>query len=149
YFSQILISQPRLVSRLGGPLEPLLTSITPEAMRGLFTETIADAGFDEAAARLRCCWYEQIIKIGRHDLLVMCHMEEIDAMAHLRQISLAQTALAEAALAGACELACARVSEHYQRTEAPLVYTILGLGRLGHYAIDYNSGLDIIFVYSD
>src|SRR5262249_51795304 len=75
--------------------------------------------------------------------------DEEAAISHIRRINLAQTALAEAALSIACDLACRKISERYARTDAPLVYAVFGLGRLGHRAIDYDSDLDLVFVYSD
>jgi [glutamine synthetase] adenylyltransferase / [glutamine synthetase]-adenylyl-L-tyrosine phosphorylase len=149
YFIQILISNPNLAKLLGGPLLPDLSSLNTSEMRKICKETIADADFDEAATRLRRCWHEQLIKIGRHDLLEPAPREGLEAMARLRQINFAQTALAETTLGIVSEMACARLADRYERTSAPMFYTILGLGRLGHYAIDYNSDLDIIFVYSD
>lgn len=145
YFIQTLISYPRLVNLLGRPLEPPLSEFTFDRIYRLFDEAVNGASFDEANLRLRRCWHEQMLAIGRHDLIAHTMTE----MHELRAVNRAQTALAEAALAIGCRMACELAAQQYERTAAPLIYTVLGLGRLGHRGIDYNSDLDIIFVYSD
>jgi glutamate-ammonia-ligase adenylyltransferase len=149
YFSQILISNPRLIRLLGGPLESALTNINSSAMIDLFTEQLRGVDFDEAGMRLRRCWHEQIIKIGRFDLLQPTTIDNEQSLRALTQINRAQTALAEASLAAACQLAGESAAQRYERADAPLIYTILGLGRLGHCGLDYNSDLDIVFIYSE
>src|SRR5207244_9902365 len=88
-FIQTLISHPRLVKLLGNAIEPELAAMTHEAMREFFAEEIAnvisnDTGFDEASTRLRRCWHEQLIKIGRNDLLTIHSKDPSQAMSVLR-----------------------------------------------------------------
>jgi glutamate-ammonia-ligase adenylyltransferase len=70
---------------------------------------------------------------------------EID---NLRAINLAQTALAEAALQIASEIALESLGvTGAQPNQLP--FTILGLGRLGHAGMDYGSDLDLLVVFDD
>jgi glutamate-ammonia-ligase adenylyltransferase len=67
---------------------------------------------------------------------------------HLRAINLAQTALAEAALQIASEIALESLGiTGVQPNRLP--FTILGLGRLGHAGMDYGSDLDLLVVFDD
>ena len=67
---------------------------------------------------------------------------------HLREINLAQTALAEAALQIASEITLESLGiTGVQPNQLP--FTILGLGRLGHAGMDYGSDLDMLVVFDD
>jgi glutamate-ammonia-ligase adenylyltransferase len=67
---------------------------------------------------------------------------------HLRAINLAQTALAEAVLRIASEIALESIDiTSVQPGQLP--FTILGLGRLGHAGMDYGSDLDLLVVFDD
>lgn len=146
YFIQILISHPQLLSLLGQPLEEPIKNITKEEFYKRFSLALEGLSLDQASVVLRLYWHEEILKLGRYDLLVTNSSESLQ---QLRKINLVQTALAEACLQIATELACNELLTRFSITGVPLIYTILGLGRLGHSGIDYNSDLDIVFVYSD
>src|SRR6185369_5109247 len=65
-----------------------------------------------------------------------------------RAINLAQTALAEAVLRIASEIALESIG--LKRIEPDqLPFAILGLGRLGHAGMDYGSDLDLLVVFDD
>ena len=67
---------------------------------------------------------------------------------HLRANNLAQTALAEAVLRIASEIALQSTGPtDVQPGQLP--FTILGLGRLGHAGMDYGSDLDLLVVFDD
>jgi len=67
---------------------------------------------------------------------------------HLRAINLAQTALAEAVLRIASEIALESIGiTGVQPGQLP--FTVLGLGRLGHAGMDYGSDLDLLVVFDD
>src|SRR5262249_15779432 len=83
---------------------------------------------------------------------------------HLRAINLAQTALAEAVLRIASEIALESmglsmtrrtITDNKQLTTdnwpltTDLPFAILGLGRLGHAGMDYGSDLDLLVVFDD
>src|SRR6185295_8746987 len=63
--------------------------------------------------------------------------------------NLAQTALAEAALRLAVEIARESLGIHKHQSAPALPCTILGLGRLGHAGMDYGSDLDLLVVFDD
>jgi glutamate-ammonia-ligase adenylyltransferase len=65
----------------------------------------------------------------------------------LRSINLAQTALAEAALQIASEIALESLGVIGQPNQLP--FAILALGRLGHAGMDYGSDLDLLVVFDD
>ncbi|GBC77977.1 Bifunctional glutamine synthetase adenylyltransferase/adenylyl-removing enzyme [bacterium HR08] len=89
---------------------------------------------------LRRAWAEELLRIGYQDVL--------GRMA-LRQVNALQTALAAASLEVAAELALRTLQRRYGAGDAPAVFTVLGLGRLGHNGVDYGSDLDLIVVYDD
>ncbi len=148
YFIQILISHPHLLSLLGEPLDKPIKITTKEQFYQRFSLALEGLSLDQASVELRLCWHEEILKLGRYDLL-SAKADFTESLQELRKINLLQTALAEACLQIATELACNELLTKFSSTGVPLVYTILGLGRLGHCGIDYGSDLDIIFVYSD
>ncbi|KAF0248808.1 MAG: glutamate-ammonia-ligase adenylyltransferase, partial [bacterium] len=148
YFIQILISHPYLLSLLGKPLDEPIKSTTKEQFYQRFSLALEGLSLDQASVALRLYWHEEILKLGCYDLL-SAKAEFTESLQELRKINLLQTALAEACLQIATELACSELLTKFSSTGVPLTYTILGLGRLGHCGIDYSSDLDIVFVYSD
>ena len=84
--------------------------------------------------------------ITDHGLLATDY--ELRTNDHLRAINLAQTALAEAALQIASEIALESLGvTGVQPNQLP--FAILGLGRLGHAGMDYGSDLDLLVVFDD
>ncbi|MBI2359057.1 MAG: bifunctional [glutamate--ammonia ligase]-adenylyl-L-tyrosine phosphorylase/[glutamate--ammonia-ligase] adenylyltransferase [Deltaproteobacteria bacterium] len=80
---------------------------------------------------------EEFIRIGLHDLGGTLELQEV-----LSQLS----SLADACLEGALRLAAKELERGY----GPLPrgrFAILGMGKLGGRELDYNSDLDLIFVY--
>lgn len=147
YLIQLLISQPYLINSLGQELiNP--RAITRETIYQHLSNSLANLSLDEAMVKLRVCWHQEIIKLGCYDLLKAVPSFN-EALQQLREINLVQTSLAEACLEIAAKLALNDLLERYNRTDNPLTYSILGLGRLGHCGIDYHSDLDIVFIYSD
>lgn len=147
YFIQMLISHPNLTKLLDEPLAELNTK-TKDYFYQQFSTKLSNLPLDIASLKLRDYWHEEIIKLGRSDLLEP-QTNLVEALKKLREINLAQTALAESSLQIATELASEHLLKRYSKTNNPLIYAVLGLGRLGHCGIDYNSDLDIVFVYSD
>lgn len=140
FFSQILIANPTLIEHL-----PTRSENTPggrdhylDRFRGDLTE-----GPTDLAARMRVLrrrWYREILAIGYRD---------ITGQATLRQVNQEQSALASAALEIAFEIAQEDLWRRYGRSGHAPVFTVLGLGRLGHHGVDYGSDLDVIVVYDD
>lgn len=148
YFTQFFLSSPHLIKQLGATPLPL-DQFNSANLAKQFIDVIQDCDYELANAKLRIMWHEEMIKIGWHDLIGPKPDNNKDAIVKLKSLNLAQTALAEAALIAATKLACNEVASKYQRTNVDLCFTILALGRLGHAGIDYNSDLDLIFVYAD
>ncbi|MBL8148698.1 MAG: bifunctional [glutamate--ammonia ligase]-adenylyl-L-tyrosine phosphorylase/[glutamate--ammonia-ligase] adenylyltransferase [Blastocatellia bacterium] len=136
YFIQMLISYPVLVKALSQKIY----IFSREEFLALFLDRIGNKKREEAMKELRLCWHEQILQIGRLELL---------KQTHLPTIHYSQTALAEATLEVACRLAIDSVEEKYEREKTELNYSLVGLGRLGHYDIDYGSDLDIVLIYKE
>ncbi|MFY9221363.1 MAG: bifunctional [glutamate--ammonia ligase]-adenylyl-L-tyrosine phosphorylase/[glutamate--ammonia-ligase] adenylyltransferase [Blastocatellia bacterium] len=147
YLIQLLISQPYLINSLSQELiDPAI--ITKETIYQNLSSSLANLLLDEAMIKLRVCWHQEIIKLGCYDLLKAVPSFN-EALQQLREINLVQTLLAEVCLEIATKLALDELLKRYTRTENPLIYSILALGRLGHCGIDYHSDLDIVFIYSD
>lgn len=80
---------------------------------------------------------EEFLRIGLHDLGEELEIEEVQ-----RQLS----DLAEACLEGALELACREMEKTFD-APAGFRFAVIGMGKLGGREIDYNSDLDLIFMY--
>ncbi|RMG53221.1 MAG: hypothetical protein D6723_07450 [Acidobacteria bacterium] len=141
FFSQILLSHPRLVSQLLKTTEERMER-TVEAYRRRLDVAVTDLPADllPRMNALRRRWHEELLHIGYRD---------ITGMASLRETNVAQTALARASLMVASELAFRELEGKFGALIAPPRYVILGLGRLGHNGMDYNSDLDILVVYDE
>ncbi|MBI4853925.1 MAG: bifunctional [glutamate--ammonia ligase]-adenylyl-L-tyrosine phosphorylase/[glutamate--ammonia-ligase] adenylyltransferase [Acidobacteria bacterium] len=146
YFTQILISYPRLISLLGEPIDKPMKITTKEDFCQKFSKALEGLSLDQASIALRLYWHEEILKLGRYDLLTTPFKKSLEL---LRKINMVQTSLAEACLEIATQLAFNELFTKFSPTGISPVYAILGLGRLGHCGIDYGSDLDIVFVYSD
>jgi glutamate-ammonia-ligase adenylyltransferase len=80
---------------------------------------------------------EEFLRIGLHDLGCVLNLEKVS-----RQLS----DLAEAALEGALIVAREEIDGRFG-TVAGGKFAVLGLGKLGGRELDYNSDLDLIFIY--
>lgn len=141
FFSQILISHPRLVSQLLATTGERVGRTVDEYRRRL-DMAVADLPADLLLRMnaLRRRWHEELLHIGYRD---------ITGMASLRETNVAQTALARASLMVASELAFQELEDKFGAWRELPRYAILGLGRLGHNGMDYNSDLDILVVYDE
>jgi glutamate-ammonia-ligase adenylyltransferase len=167
YLSHLLVSRPLLAS--------VLVEDVPERTPADFIRVLRDEIYKESDAAskpdaLRRAWYRLVIEIGYRDMEVVrspwsvVRSPESPQLTtdhalrttdhglrtndHLRAINLAQTALAEAVLRIACEIALGSIGiTSVQPGQLP--FTILGLGRLGHAGMDYGSDLDLLVVFDD
>jgi glutamate-ammonia-ligase adenylyltransferase len=182
YLSHILVSRPALASALGGTLKSEEGYF--DAMRAATGKEHGPAAKMDA---LRRTWYRLVISIGYEDMIGIaerepCAGESEDFKSEtsnfspptpgtrnsapdfllpapdLRVNNLAQTALAEAALRLAVEIAFEslgvkadepRAAGDDPSQAAGFAFTILGLGRLGHAGMDYGSDLDLLVVFDD
>ncbi len=156
YLSHMLISRPALAASLVGESRRDRADFL-QVMRAAINKEHALAAKTDA---LRRDWYRHVIAIGYQDMVGVGGRGS-GVKEDLRLNNLAQTALAEAALRLAVEIALeslgieTRDSTDNNLPTAPdprppsLPFTILGLGRLGHAGMDYGSDLDLLVVFDD
>ena len=81
---------------------------------------------------------EEFIRIGLHDLGGALELDEVTS-----QLS----DLAEGCLEGALMLATEEIEKNFGKVEGGR-FAVIGMGKLGGQEIDYNSDLDLIFIYN-
>jgi len=143
FLAQMVIRRPALLERIASTAEEGAEAERAAYAQRLRAELAAEDEREDLARSmnaLRRAWTEELLRIGYRDVV---HRTP------LRQINAQQTALASAALEVASELALETLRRKYGVGDAPPVFTILGLGRLGHNGVDYGSDLDVIVVYDD
>lgn len=107
-----------------------------EILAELRTALGAAADLEEKLNALRRYRAEEFLRIGLHDLGEELGLGEVQG-----QLS----DLAEACVAAALELASQEMEKTYGLL--PLRFAVFGMGKLGGREIDYNSDLDLIFLY--
>jgi glutamate-ammonia-ligase adenylyltransferase len=174
YLSHLLVSRPLLASVL---VEDVPERTPADFIRVLRDEIYKESDTASKPDALRRAWYRLVIEIGYRDMSVVRSPWSVVSSPespqlttdhglltadrglrttdyglrtnhHLRAINLAQTALAEAVLRIASEIALESIGiTSVQPGQLP--FTILGLGRLGHAGMDYGSDLDLLVVFDD
>ncbi len=96
--------------------------------------------FNSRLAALRECWLRCLLGIVTADAF-----GEIDLNGSKHR----QTNLAEAAIAAGIEIVRRELEAKYNTEIARLPLSILALGKLGGGAVDYDSDLDLVFVYDE
>jgi glutamate-ammonia-ligase adenylyltransferase len=119
--------------------------------RAEFSRTMREAVDNESDSTsktdaLRRVWYRLVVEIGYKDLAEASSRPAPGEQ--LRENNLDQTALAEAALCIAAEIALESIGVRSVRP-VELPFAILGLGRLGHSGMDYGSDLDLLVVFDN
>ncbi|PYT04944.1 MAG: hypothetical protein DMF60_13645, partial [Acidobacteria bacterium] len=164
YLSHLLVSRPVLASALVQDREPF----EPAALLHVLSDAVEHES--DAASKtdaLRRAWYRLVTEIGYSDMSVVSSPLSVAGGVersivegqpatdyglrttdNLRNINLAQTALAEAVLRIASTIALESMGLDGIRPEQ-LPFAILGLGRLGHAGMDYGSDLDLLIVFED
>ncbi|MBZ0253549.1 MAG: DUF294 nucleotidyltransferase-like domain-containing protein, partial [Candidatus Methylomirabilis sp.] len=143
FLSAFLIAHPWL-------LDPLIRSDsasvrkTPERVAAELREQLVHAlDLEEKLAVLRRFKNEETLRIGVHDL-----QEELDIDETTRQLSY----VAEACLGGALAIAEEQLRPRYgtpcEAGGQPATFAVVGMGKLGSRELNYNSDLDVIFLYS-
>jgi glutamate-ammonia-ligase adenylyltransferase len=94
--------------------------------------------FEAALDQLRRFRNEHFLRIGINDLDHVLTSEEVSAEL---------TLLAEACLATALDIAVADVCAKVHRPHPPGAFVIVAMGKLGSGELNYNSDLDLIFIY--
>lgn len=138
YFGEMIVSHTHLLSVL--EQTPSLETATANLAEPL------EGGYESLLKQLRVLWHRAILEIGCYDVLAeRAHTPQ----EHLTRVSAALTELADRSVARACEIALARTCGMLQIDPAATRFTVLGLGRLGHRDLDYDSDLDLLLVYSE
>jgi [glutamine synthetase] adenylyltransferase / [glutamine synthetase]-adenylyl-L-tyrosine phosphorylase len=83
---------------------------------------------------------QEFLRIGINDLQGLLEPEEV---------SNELTALAEACLRRACDVAAQDVCRRYGLAQLPGRFVVLAMGKLGGAELNYNSDLDLIFVFEE
>jgi glutamine synthetase adenylyltransferase len=99
-----------------------------------------DRPFRSRLAAIRECWLRCMLGIVTADAF-----GEIDLYGSKRQ----QTELAEASIAAGIEVVRRELQDKNKTDIANLQLSVLALGKLGGGAVDYDSDLDLVFVYNE
>ena len=137
FLSVLFVNRPELLDTL---IRADLTRLTKdrEEMLDEVTAAIEDAaGIEDRLDRLRRYRVEEFIRLGLHDLGGELRFD--DAVAQL-------THLAEACLEAALKLARGELDRRHGDPEDGR-FAVLAMGKLGEGQLDYNSDLDLIFLY--
>ena len=168
YLAHLLISRPTLAS----PLARDTSSKNPAEFLQTLREAVAiESDPAQKADALRRAQHRLLVEIGYEDMsgvvsspwsvvsspepLPLTTDDGLLTTDHLRVNNLAQTALAEAVLNIAVEIALESIagvtdeSAIEKRNQSASPFTILGLGRLGHAGMDYGSDVDLLIVFDD
>ena len=106
----------------------------------LHASLAAPPDFEDALDVLRRFRNEEFLRIGINDLEGLLEPEEVSAQL---------TILAEVCLQSACEIATRDVCARYGYAQLPGPWVVLAMGKLGSGELNYNSDLDLIFVYDE
>ncbi|MGH7835843.1 MAG: bifunctional [glutamate--ammonia ligase]-adenylyl-L-tyrosine phosphorylase/[glutamate--ammonia-ligase] adenylyltransferase, partial [Candidatus Binatia bacterium] len=137
FLSDVILRRPELIDSL---IRVDLTRIrkTKQRMLQELSASLKEAAdLEEELDRMRRYRVEEFIRIGLHDL--GGELELVELTAQLSQ-------LAEACLEAGVSLAARDTAREWGGLEGAR-FAILGMGKLGGKEIDYNSDLDLIFVY--
>ena len=161
YLAQVLVSRPALATVLVEPDHPIDVSGLSRAVR---EATDSESGPAAKTDALRRIWYRLLLKMGYRDMAGAIGQWSgisgaTDKMkiplpgrdSALRASNIEQTALAEAVLSIAVEIALDSLcpTPDHRTLPADLPFAIFGLGRLGHSGMDYGSDLDLLVVFDD
>ena len=137
FLTDLFLSRPELIDTL---IRVDLTRIEKTKDEMLAELRVALAAHDDVEAKLNALRRhrtEEFVRIGLHDL-----GGSIDLLQVLVQLS----DLADACLEGGLELTAEELKQKYGTVPAGR-FAVIGGGKLGGRELDYNSDLDLIFVY--
>ncbi len=137
FLSELFVNRPELLDSL---IRVDLTRVmkTRAEMLGELRTAMAEAGdLEDKLDRLRRYRVEEFVRLGLHDL-----GGELDFGDAITQL----TGLAEACLETALALAGGEMDRRSGAPE-PGRFAVLAMGKLGEGQLDYNSDLDLIFLY--
>jgi glutamate-ammonia-ligase adenylyltransferase len=137
FLTEIFLKRPELIDSL------ILVDLTQirktrdEILRELVGACAETDDLEEKLNCLRRIKVEEFIRIGLHDLGEALQLEEV-----ITQLS----ALAEACLEASLKISREEMEKNFGQVQGGS-FAILGMGKLGGREIDYNSDLDLIFIY--
>ncbi len=137
FLTDLFLKRPELLDSL---IRVDLTQLkkTKQEMLGELLSTLDGIDYLEGKLNaLRRYKAEELLRIGLHDLGEALEPEEV-----IPQLS----DLAEACLEGGLKLSIQEMENNFGKVEGGK-FSILGMGKLGGKEIDYNSDLDLIFLY--
>ena len=137
FLTDLFLKRPELLDSL---IRVDLTRLqkTKEKMSGELSASLAEIDDVEGKLNaLRRYKAQELIRIGLHDLGETLELQEV-----IRQLS----DLAEACLEGGLRLALQEMEKNFGKVLGGK-FVIFGMGKLGGKEIDYNSDLDLIFIY--
>jgi glutamate-ammonia-ligase adenylyltransferase len=137
FLTEMFVKRPELLDSL---IRTDLTQIrkSREQMQRELAVALRETNdLEEGLDRLRRYRAEEFIRIGLHDLA-----GELQLVALTKQLA----DLAEGCLEGALLIAGKEMDRSYSKIRDGK-FAVLGMGKLGGREIDYNSDLDLIFVY--
>jgi glutamate-ammonia-ligase adenylyltransferase len=135
YFAEMFCASPGLIGALEG------IHREQPSYEGILRNAVAQ--FHDFSGRIgafRREWAACLVRIGALDALRAITMREANRR---------QTALAEASLDIACDIALAEMIEWLGSPAKLLRFGVFGLGRLGGSGMDYGSDLDIVIIYDE
>ncbi|MGE0681642.1 MAG: bifunctional [glutamate--ammonia ligase]-adenylyl-L-tyrosine phosphorylase/[glutamate--ammonia-ligase] adenylyltransferase [Candidatus Binatia bacterium] len=138
YLTQVFLRHPELLDSL---VRADLVQVrkTKEAMTEDLTARLAEVSdFEDRLDILRRYRTEEFLRIGINDS---------NALLDLTEVTEQLTNLADVCAAGAYEVARAALMEQLGYTQTPGLFAIVGMGKLGARELNYNSDLDLIFIY--
>ncbi len=137
FLTDLFLNRPELIDTL---IRADLTRIEKsrgEMLGELRRALDESADFEDRLNALRRYKNEEFIRIGLHDL-----GGAIELMQALAQLS----DLADACVEGALEIACAELAQKHGAVAGGR-FAVIGGGKMGGRELDYNSDLDLIFIY--
>ncbi len=149
-FERVFVSNTA-VAAPSSPAEPTVVTATPptadvssDTAANYLTELTAavstETDFRNRLGAFRRRWSA---------LLSDIKSSELDNQIDLRRAKLAQTALAEASIETALDITRRELERRYKTTLDKLPIAVMGLGKLGGGAVDYESDLDLVLAYRD
>ncbi|MBI3246615.1 MAG: bifunctional [glutamate--ammonia ligase]-adenylyl-L-tyrosine phosphorylase/[glutamate--ammonia-ligase] adenylyltransferase [Deltaproteobacteria bacterium] len=139
YLTQVFLRHPELLDSLVRA-DLVQVSKDKETMLAELTARLAEAReFEDRLDMLRRYRTEEFLRIGINDSNGLLDVTDVTAQL---------TSLAEVCLAGAYEVARVALMEQLGLACVPGQLAIVGMGKLGAGELNYNSDLDLIFLYA-
>jgi len=140
YLANAFIRHPELLDTLVRADLVRVRRSAAELDAELRTVLPQDGEFEGSLDALRRFRNQEFLRIGINDLQSVLRPEEVGAEL---------TALAEVCLRSAADIATLEICTRYSCGDLPGQLVVLALGKLGGGELNYNSDLDLIFVYEE